>query len=92
MGPFDLAIHLANFAAPALGMAVLMGIFSLFRRPKQPFPLVWPAQLAINFTIGITTLGASLWHFGHDGMVATYVALVVAVATSQWVMERGWRG
>jgi hypothetical protein len=92
MGPFDLTIHLANFAAPAAGMAVLMLIFSLFRKRSQAFSLARYAQTAINFIVSLATLAAGLWFYGRDGMMATYAAMVVAVATSQWVMERGWRG
>ena len=31
-----------------------------------------------------------LW--GRDGKMLTYAALVVACATCQWVLVRGWRG
>ncbi len=92
MGPLDIANHLANFAAPALGMAVLMWLFSLARRPKLPLALAKYTQAAINFVVALVVLAAGLWLQGRDGMMATYAAMVAAVATSQWVMEGGWRG
>jgi hypothetical protein len=36
-------------------------------------------------------LFAGLWFFGHDGKMASYGAMVLACATSQWVLLRGWR-
>jgi hypothetical protein len=32
-----------------------------------------------------------LWFFGHDGKMATYAALVLACASSQWWMLRAAR-
>jgi hypothetical protein len=40
----------------------------------------------------LVVLAAGLWWFGHDGKMATYAALAVAVATSQWLAGRAWRG
>lgn len=34
---------------------------------------------------------AGLAYFGNDGKMATYAALVVACASSQWVLVKGWR-
>ena len=34
---------------------------------------------------------AALIVFGRDGKMATYAALVVAIASSQWLLLRGWR-
>ena len=91
MNPVDLAIHLANFAAPAVGLALLMLLFGLFGRKKQALALARWAQLAINMVVGLVLLSLGLWFFGRDGMVLTYAALVLGVATSQWLMGRGWR-
>jgi hypothetical protein len=91
MGLLDIAIHLANFAAPALVVAALMLVFNLFWKGKQAPALARWAQLAINIVVGLAVLSAGLWFFGRDGMVLTYAALVVCVATSQWAMGRGWQ-
>ncbi len=91
MNPVDLAIHLANFAAPAVGLALLMLLFGLFGRQKQALALSRWAQLAINMVVGLVLLSLGLWFFGRDGMMLTYAVLVLGVATSQWLMARGWR-
>jgi hypothetical protein len=36
-------------------------------------------------------LGVGLWFFGRDGKMASYAALLVVAATSQWIGGRGWR-
>ena len=36
-------------------------------------------------------LVAGLVFFGRDGKMATYAALVLAIASSQWLLLRGWR-
>ncbi len=91
MGPFDLLLHTLNFAAPAFGMAVLMlGFNAVLNRqalPKRPAV----AQFAVNLGVGLAVLSLGLWIFGRDGMMATYGALVLFVATSQWALTKPWR-
>jgi hypothetical protein len=41
--------------------------------------------------VGVAVLAAGLWFFGRDGKMATYAALVVAVATCEWIGRRAWR-
>ena len=92
MGPIQLAIHFAGFAAPALLVGLLLAVLGPVFTPNRPAVLsVW-ACTAINFVAGLVVLAAGLWWFGHDGKMATYAALVVAVATSQWLASRAWRG
>lgn len=89
MGPLDLLIHLLNFVAPALFIAIFTTLVSRMMTRKAPAALTWGAQAAINFVTGVAVLLLGLWFFGHDGKMATYAALVVCCATSQWVMARG---
>ena len=35
---------------------------------------------------------AGLWLLGRDGKVLTYAALVLATASCQWLLQRGWKG
>lgn len=91
MGFFDLTIHLANFAAPAFFMALTLALLGPFLLPKTAAAHGLLAQAAINFIVGLVVLCLGLWIFGNDGKMATYVALVLAVATSQWAGGRGWR-
>ena len=91
MGPLQFAIHLAGFAAPAVLLALLLAFLGRALMPNQPSARsVW-ACIAINFVVGLAVLGAGLWFFGTDGKMATYAALVVVVATSQWIASRAWR-
>ena len=91
MGFTDALNHLLNFAAPAFGLAVLLALASWVLNKKRPIVLSLIAQLAINFVVGLLVLAVGLWYLGRDGMMATYALLVVGMATSQWVMGRGWR-
>jgi hypothetical protein len=45
----------------------------------------------VNFVVGVTALLASLWWLGRDGKMLGYSLLVLAVASSQWLLVRGWR-
>jgi hypothetical protein len=92
MGPTDLALHLLNFIAPALFIAVLMPLAARIFMKKKSAALAWRTQAAINFVVGLLLLTAGLWFFGQDGKMATYAALVLGCATSQALMLRNfWR-
>lgn len=91
MGPLDQIIHLINFLAPALVVALFLAVVARWIMPKVPVAPGWIAQIAINFIAGSVALGLGLWFFGRDGKMASYGALVVFAATSQWVVLRGWR-
>ncbi len=91
MGLADILFHLLNFVAPALGLAVLMPLLSRLFMKRQIFLLPWWGQMLLNFVVGVAVLLAALWWLGRDGKMSAYAALVLAVATSQWVLARGWR-
>lgn len=95
MTPLDALIHLLNFAAPALALALalplLARLLDRFSNGKRPAILGWKAQAAINFVAGLAVLAAGLWFFGRDGKMTTYAALVLVLASTQWGMGRGWR-
>ena len=92
MGLLDLLNHLLGFAAPALGLSVLVALAARFVLPGARSGLSWWGQVATNSIAGVVVLLAGLWYFGVDGKMATYAALVVAVASSQWFCARAWRG
>lgn len=92
MGPLDLTLHLMSFAAPAVVTALLLPLAARALMPKHAAALSYRAQAAINCIAGLLVLGAGLWYFGRDGKMATYAALVVVMATAQWVSLRAWRG
>jgi hypothetical protein len=88
-------IHLLNFAAPALVLAlslpVLARFLGRFSGRKQAASLSLLAQVAINFVAGLVALMVGLWFFGRDGKMATYAALVLVLASTQWGMGCGGR-
>ena len=92
MGPLAALNHLLNFALPALGVAALVSASGLFPRRKPAASLAYWKLLAINFGVGSFVLLAGLYFCGRDGKMASYTAMTVACATSQWLMARGWRG
>ena len=88
MGLVDFLVHLLNFAAPALFVALAMVLLARILVRKQALALVWYTQAAINFLVCLVFLLAGLWHFGRDGTIAGYTAMVLGCATSQWWMLR----
>ena len=92
MDPLAALNHLLNFAAPAAALALLLVPGSRFVVQNSASALSWWAQLTIVFVVGCAVLLAGLWWLGRDGKVLTYAALVLATATCQWLLRRGWKG
>ncbi len=91
MQALDLLIHLLNFAAPAIGLAALMTLFFWIVNRNRPKAVKEWTLFAINLVVGVVALAGGLWFFGRDGTMATYGALVLGVATSQWLINKAWR-
>jgi hypothetical protein len=91
MGPLDLFLHLLSFSAPAVAVALLVALSARLLTPHRSAGRAWWAQAAINLITGVLVLAAGLWHFGVDGKMATYAALVIVVASCQWICDPGWR-
>jgi len=83
--------HLANFFAPALGMALFATLLAklLWWRDLRDVPwgrlLVWGAGAAALVCI------VGLVVFGRDGKMITYGAMVVACALGLWWVGFGAR-
>jgi len=95
MTAYLLPDHILNFVAPAAVVALLLvlaaRLFNRFLVSNRPFvQSIW-AQTAIIFIVSIFVLGAGLVFFSNDGKMATYAAMVVAAALSQWVLFKGWK-
>ena len=91
MSLFALANHLLSFMAPAVTVAAVVTLgarLALRGLPQRPR---WRTSFALDLIAGVVALGLGLWLFGHDGKMATYGLLVVAVATCEWFGARGWR-
>ena len=77
---------------PALAVATLVAGAARILLPRHPGGGSWWANAAINWIVGVVVSTAGLLYFGVDGKMATYAALVVAVASAQWASSRAWRG
>lgn len=91
MGFADQIFHWMNFLAPALVVGMLLALMGKLLVAKGAPALVFVTQTAINVIAGSLALGLGLWFFGRDGKMASYAALLVVAATSQWLGGRGWR-
>lgn len=91
MGPLSAVNHLLNLVAPALALAVLIVLGGQVFMRKRAATRSIIAQLAINFAVGAAVLVGGMLLLGRDGKMATYAALALAGATTQWVLLRGWR-
>ncbi|MES2784759.1 MAG: hypothetical protein V4684_04795 [Pseudomonadota bacterium] len=91
MGPVEFLLHLIAFAAPAAVVGLLVALAARVLIPRSA-SLAWWRHAAINTAAGLAALGLGLGYFGVDGKMATYAALVLAVASAQWLAGRGWKG
>lgn len=87
----DILLHVANFAAPALGVALLLPLLSRLLMGRRPALLPWWGQMMLHFAVGVAVLAVALWWLGHDGKMLTYGLLVLVAATGQWLLVQGWR-
>jgi len=62
----------------ALVSPLLMGNYPKWRS--------WRRQFMVNSIIGVTVLLLGLLWFGNDGKVMTYAAMVLACASTQWLL------
>ena len=92
MGPFDTLFHLLSFLAPAVAVACVVALAGPILLPRQSPVRAWWIQAGVNLAVGGLVLMAGLWYWGVDGKMATYMALAMAIATSQWACGRCWRG
>lgn len=89
MTAWQLTLHLLNFVLPAMAMAALMPWAGRWvMRSHGVLPV--PRRMAVHAVCGVVVLVAGLVVQGHDGEMATYAALVLVAATSEWAMHRGW--
>ena len=91
MGPIDSLNHLANMLAPAMFVALLVALLA----GRLPFTgtLVRPfwVRFLVNFVAGAIATGGGAWVFDQDGKMLSYIALVLLVATAQWLLGRAWK-
>jgi hypothetical protein len=88
---FQAIFHLLNFLAPAAFLAAAMVLVGLFWRKKPALPSKKWAQFTVIFAVNTALLIAGLLVFGRDAKMVTYAALVLASATSLFVIFRLWK-
>ncbi len=88
MDAITLFIHLLNFLAPALVVALLLALLGPIILGKIPTAPGWIAQTAINFAASTLPLGLGLWYFGRDGKMASYAGMLVCCTVSQALASR----
>ena len=91
MGPLDFFWHLAGLLAPAAGVALLVSLSARVLLPEGARPGSWMAAWVVDFLAGAGALLTGLALTGRDGTMAAYAGLVLACATSQWLLGRSWR-
>ena len=91
MGPLDFFWHLCGLLAPALGVGLLVSLGARVLLPEGARPGSWLAAWVVAFLAGSAALLAGLALTGRDGTMAAYAGLVLACATSQWLLGRSWR-
>ena len=91
MGPLDFLWHLAGFLAPAAGVALLVSLAARVLLPEGARPQSWTAAWVVDFLAGSAAMLAALMVTGRDATIVAYGALVLACATSQWLLGRSWR-
>ncbi len=89
MGPLDFFWHFAGLLAPAAGVALLVSLAA--RVLSGGGGGSWLTAWTLDFLAGAAALLAGLWLFGRDGTMLAYGALVLATATSQWLLARSWK-
>jgi hypothetical protein len=84
MGFFDALGHLLNLLLPALGVAALAaGLAKLLLRQALA-SVRWTRLAGSGALAGAVAIVGGLALSGRDGRMATYIALVLAVALGLW--------
>ena len=91
MGQLDLLWHLTGLLAPAAGVALLVSLSARVLFSEGARPGSWIAAWVVDFLAGAGALLAGLVLTGRDGTMVAYAGLVLACATSQWLLGRSWR-
>jgi hypothetical protein len=91
VGPIDFSIHLLSFFAPAFVVAILVALGGRVVLSHNRPPGRWWLALVLNFLTGAAVLVAGLVLFGRDGKMLTYTAMLVCIASTQWLTARAWR-
>ena len=92
MSLIGLLDNLLNFIAPAVVLGLLVATLAPMLIKKVRPHHSWLTQSAINSVACGLVLVGGLVIFGHDGKMASYTAMALACASSQWLAAKAWRG
>ena len=84
LGPLDLAWHLVNFFAPAIGLAAIAAALAKLVWRSELHPVSWTRLFAVAAAACTGVLVGGLVVLGQDGRIATYVLMVLAAAIGLW--------
>lgn len=91
MSLLGLLDHLLNFLAPAVVVGLMVAAMAPVLIKKARPNHSWLTQSAINSVACALALLGGLVIFGRDGKMATYAAMVLVCAGSQWLAAKAWR-
>ena len=91
MGAFDVLWHLIGLLLPAAFVALALAFSSRFFKQNRPIAGTFIARSAILFIVCTAVLLAGLFITGRDGKMMTYLVMVLAGGTAQWLLSGGWR-
>jgi hypothetical protein len=84
MGPLDALWHLANFFAPAFGVALITTALAKLVWRRELAGAGWGRLFGWSLGAGALALISGLVAFGRDGRMTTYGVLVVVTALVLW--------
>ena len=90
MNAFDALWHILHFTAPAFAVAALLSLRGPFWGSKSILS-GFLRRFVLNTVAALAALSLGLWFLGNDGKMLTYLAMVLACASSQWCLMRSWR-
>jgi hypothetical protein len=88
MDGLSLIVHVLNFSAPAVAVSAWITLISPLIWRGSRARKTWKARFVLNSLAGIFMLLLGLWWSGQDGKMISYAAMVLACATSQWLLTR----
>jgi hypothetical protein len=91
MSIIDAVLHALNFCLPAAFVALLVVLGSGFSKQNRPLVGKKSQQFAINFIVNTSILIIGLLLTGRDGKMITYLAMIAASGTTQWILIGAWR-
>lgn len=91
MDSLDIALHLLNFSAPALALALVLPVVARHVLCLPAGRLAIWQQMACVVLAGVAALVLGLVFLGRDGKMSTYGLMVLFQATCQWMLSHAWR-